>query len=166
VCQTCNGKAIIAATDEGEPYWYDGGLMTMKARPAQTGGSISMIDVLVPRGKATPLHVHPDAEESFFVIDGSITLHIDGVDHEVGTGATWTIRRGTPHAFAVHSPEAHFLVIFSPGGSEEFFIQAGEPADGRWLPPPGEPDFARYQAAAATTGLVLLGPPPWPAMAR
>jgi hypothetical protein len=54
MCQTCNGKAIIAATDEGEPYWYDGGLMTMKARPAQTGGSISMIDVLVPSSSRWP----------------------------------------------------------------------------------------------------------------
>jgi hypothetical protein len=55
------------------------------------------------------------------------------------------------------------LVVFTPGGGEEFFIEAGEPAERREFPPPAEPDFARYQAAAAMTGLVLLGPPPFDA---
>jgi quercetin dioxygenase-like cupin family protein len=152
------GQGGHAAASEGEPFWYDGGLMTMKARPDQTGGSISMVDVLVPKGKATPLHAHPDAEESFLVLGGQITLHVDGTNHDVGPGATWMIRRGTPHAFAVHSHQAHLLVIFTPGGSEEFFIEAGEPALLREFPPPAKPDFSKYEAAAKT-GLVLLGPP-------
>jgi quercetin dioxygenase-like cupin family protein len=151
----------MTRADEGDPFWYDGGLMTMKAQPDQTGGSISVVEVWVPKGKATPLHLHPDGEETIFVLDGEITLHVDGMDHEFASGATWTIIRGTPHAFAVRSREARLLVIFTPGGGEEFFIQAGEPAERRELPVPTEPDFAKYQAAAAKTGLVMLGPPPF-----
>jgi hypothetical protein len=105
--------------------------------------------------------MHPDAEETFFVIGGDITLHIDGINHDVGTGACWTIRRETPHAFAVRSQEARMIVVFTPGGAEEFFIEAGEPANVRQLPPRGEIDIAKYQAAAAKTGLILLGPPPF-----
>jgi quercetin dioxygenase-like cupin family protein len=161
MCDMCEGKAVITAAGEGDPYWYDGGLMTMKARPYQTGGSIAVVDVRVPKGKATPLHVHPDAEETLFLIDGDIVLHVDGTNHDVGTGSTWTIVRGTPHAFAVQSPEARLLVMFTPGGGEQFFIEAGEPAGSRQLPPPAEPDIAKYKAAAAKTGLVLLGPPPF-----
>lgn len=161
MCTQCEGKAVIRAAEEGEPWWFDGGLMTMKARPQETGGSLSVVDVVVPRGKATPLHVHPDAEETFFVIDGDIVVHIDGTNHDVGAGTTLTVRRQIPHAFAVRSEGAHLLVVFTPGGAEQFFIEAGERAARREVPPSGEPDLARYQSAAAKTGLVLLGPPPF-----
>ncbi len=161
MCEACAGKAVIRSADEGEGFWFDGGLMTMKARPDDTGGSLSIIDVIVPRGKATPLHVHPDAEESFYVIGGDIVVHVDGSDHQLTTGATTTVRRGTPHAFAVRYTDAHLLVVFTPGGAEQFFIEAGEPATRRELPPASEPDLAKYQQAAARTSVVLLGPPPF-----
>lgn len=163
MCATCEGndRGVVRSADEGEAWWYDGGLMTMKARPDDTGGSLSVIDVLVPKGKATPLHTHPDAEETFYVIDGDLLVHIDGVNHSLTAGATSTVRRGTPHAFAVMSHEAHLLVVFSPGGGEQFFIDAGEAAARRELPPEGERDFARLQRAAEANGVVLLGPPPF-----
>lgn len=161
MCEACAGKAVIQSADDGEPFWFDGGLMTMKARPDATSGSLSIVDVIVPHGKATPLHVHPDAEESFYVIEGDIVLHVDGSDHQLTTGATTTVRRGTPHAFAVRSADAHLLVVFTPGGAEQFFIEAGEPATRRELPKASEPDLAKYQQAAAKTGVVLLGPPPF-----
>jgi len=161
MCETCAGKAVFRSAEEGEAFWFDGGLMTMKARPADSGGTVSLIDVVVPRGKATPLHLHPDAEESFYVIDGDITVHIDGTNHELTGGATSTVRRGTPHAFAVRSSTAHLLVVFTPGGGEQFFIEAGEPALRQELPPEGERDLERFRAAAEKTGLVLLGPPPF-----
>jgi quercetin dioxygenase-like cupin family protein len=161
MCTTCDGKAVMTRADEGEPFWYDGGLMTMKARSAETGGSVSLVDVRVPHGKATPLHTHPDSEETMVLLAGEIELHVDGSSHHFTSGAAWTILRGTPHAFCVRSAEAHLLVLFTPGGGEEYFIEAGEPATAREMPPPTEPDFARYQAAAAKTGLIVLGPPPF-----
>lgn len=161
MCDACADKAAIRSPSEGDPFWFDGGLMTIKTPSDASGGSLSLIDVMVPLGKATPLHLHPDAEESFYVIDGDITVHVDGLDHELTTGATTTVRRGTPHAFAVRSSTAHLLVVFTPGGGEQFFIEAGEPALRRELPPERPHDLDRYRAAAEKTGLVLLGPPPF-----
>ncbi len=56
---------------------------------------------------------------------------------------------------------AHILVIFSPDGGEQFFIDAGEPAARRELPPKGERNFERIRKAAEANELVLLGPPPF-----
>ena len=161
MCEDCAGKAVIRGADQADDVWYDGGLMAIKAHARETGGSISVIDVTVPSGKATPLHKHPDAEESFYVIDGQITVHVDGVDHDLAAGATTTVRRDTPHAFAVRSASARLLVMFTPGGGEQFFIDAGEPAQRRELPPAPTPDFAKFRAAAEKNGVVILGPPPF-----
>lgn len=161
MCERCAGKAVVRTAQDADMYWYDGGLMAVRAGSQLTGGSISVIHVTVPRGKATPLHKHPDAEESFYVIDGDITVHVDGIDHELAAGATSTVRRDTPHAFAVRSEVAHLLVMFTPGGGEQFFIDAGAPAQRPELPPPGTPDLERFRAAAAANGVVLLGPPPF-----
>jgi quercetin dioxygenase-like cupin family protein len=166
MCEGCDGKGVVRRAGEGDPWWYDGGLMTIKARPADTGGSTSVTDVVVPRGKATPLHVHPDAEETFVVIEGDLTVHIDGIDHDVSAGATSTIQRGTPHAFVVRSERAHLVVMFSPGGDEQFFIDAGQPALNRELPPEAERDLDHVRAAADKNGLVLLGPPPFADLAH
>jgi hypothetical protein len=88
-------------------------------------------------------------------------VHVDGTNHRLGKGATSTVVRGTPHAFAVRSDRAHLLVTFTPGGAEQFFIDAGQPAARRDLPAEGKQDLARYRAAAQKTGLVFLGPPPF-----
>jgi quercetin dioxygenase-like cupin family protein len=161
MCESCRGKAVVTADGEGQAIWYDGGLMIIRADAAQTGGSVSLVEARLPAGKATPLHAHPDSEETILVLAGEITVHIDGVDHQLVAGGSWTVRRGTPHAFAVTSDGARLLVTFTPGGGEAFFVAAGVPAPTRDVPPPAPPDLDRYRAAAERTGLVLLGPPPF-----
>jgi hypothetical protein len=52
-------------------------------------------------------------------------------------------------------------MMLTPGGGENFFRQAGVPAQRRDLPPPSERNLEQFQAAAAGNGVVLLGPPPF-----
>ncbi len=37
-------------------------------------------------GKVTPLHIHPDSDETMVVLEGEILLHLDGAEHTVGAG--------------------------------------------------------------------------------
>lgn len=153
---------MLAARD-GEHLFYDGGLLTFKATGAQTDGALLLFGVGMPQGKATPLHVHPDADETFYVIEGEVRIHIEGTDDRtVSTGSVVSIPRGTPHAFAVTAPAAQMLVIMTPASaiSETFFRLAGEPApDPSLPPPPTNPD--RFGIAVARSGLQVLGPPPF-----
>ena len=41
-----------------------------------------LFEDLVLRGKTTPLHTHPH-EESFYVIEGEIRIHVDGAEHDL-----------------------------------------------------------------------------------
>lgn len=154
---------IVLAGQEGEHLFYDGGLLTFKATGAQTAGALLLFEVRMPRGKATPLHVHPEADETLYLLEGSIRLHLEGRgDEVVSAGATALVPRGTPHAFGVESDSARLLVLFTPASavSEEFFRLAGEPASDPAQTPP-RADMDRFAAAAERAGLQVLGPPPF-----
>ena len=160
-----SGAPIMLAPDGGEHLFYDGGLLTFKATGAQTDNDLLLFEVRMPYGKATPLHVHHDADETFYVLEGEVRVHIAGtVDRSVSTGSVVTIPRGAPHAFAVTSSATRLLVIMTPASaiSETFFRLAGEPADDPGATPPPA-DMERFGAAAAQSGLQVLGPPPFTA---
>jgi len=153
---------IVLADQQGEHLWYDGGLLTFKATGAQTGDAMLLFEVRMPEGKVTPLHVHPEADETFYVLEGEVRLHVDGSEDEASTGAVVFVPRGTPHAFVVISQTVHMLVILTPASaiSEAFFRQAGETASDPTLAPPPA-DRERLTAAAERSGLDVLGPPPF-----
>lgn len=155
---------ILPARD-GEHLFYDGGLLSFKATGSQTDGSLLLFEVRMPHGKATPLHVHPDAVETFYIFEGEVLLHVDGVENRsVSSGSLTVIPKGTPHAFAVTSDAVHMLVIMTPASSisETFFRLAGEPADDPTLPSPPA-NYERFAGAVARSGLEVLGPPPFAA---
>jgi quercetin dioxygenase-like cupin family protein len=165
------GVAPIALADrDGEHLWFDGGMLTFKATAAHTAGSLLLFEVLQPEGKTPPLHVHPEADETFYVLEGELLMRIDGTEHSVRKGGVLVVSRGTPHTFVVTSQTARFLLAFTPASAvmEDFVRRAGQPAtDPTMTPPPPDPE--RYQAAAERSGLQVLGPSPFeartPAMA-
>jgi uncharacterized protein YjlB len=124
-----------------------------------SNGFLLFEDVVEP-GKSTPLHTHPAADETFYLLEGSMLLHIDGRDHEVRTGGIAMVPRGVPHAFLAQAKGARMLCLHTPGGGEDFYRTASEPAV------PGRPavavDFDRIRQAAASTGsMTIVGPPPF-----
>lgn len=153
--------ATVRASGEGERRWFcGGGLHVWKATAAETGGTFLLFEDNLDAGKVTPLHVHPDADETFLMLDGEITVHIDGQSRPLGAGGVAVIPRGVPHAFLVISATARMLCLQTPGNGEAFFRLASEPAaDGA---PPTPVDFDRIHSAAAATGAIeILGPPPF-----
>jgi len=152
----------IREADEGERRWFcGGGIHTWKATSDETAGAYLMFEDELDQGKVTPLHLHPDADETFYMLDGQILLHIAGEeDRRLHAGGIAIIPRGIPHAFMVISAQARMLCLQTPGSGEAFYRQASDPA----IPgqPPSPVDFTRIAAAAKQTGAIeILGPPPF-----
>jgi quercetin dioxygenase-like cupin family protein len=155
---------LIRTHEEGDLLWFNQSLLTFKALSEETGGAFLLFEMLSPRGKATPLHVHPDEDESFYVLDGELLAYVEGRELAAPAGSFFSFPRGTEHAFTVTSETARFLTLFTPGGpaTEAFFRDAGEPAPRAELPPDGPADIPRIAASAEQNGSVrLLGPPPF-----
>jgi quercetin dioxygenase-like cupin family protein len=153
---------IILDKGAGERRWfYGGGVHTWKATSEETGGAFFLFEDELEEGKLTPLHRHPDADETIYVLEGEILTHIDGRERRIGAGGMTFTPRGTPHAFRVLSVVARLLCFQTPGSSEAFYRGASEciSADGAVA---GAVDFARVRASATETGATeILGPPPF-----
>ncbi len=150
-------------SEAGEAIWFLGQLFVIKAAGEDTGGAFALMEGSAPRGPAAPLHVQPNEDETFYVLEGDLTVHIDGEEITASVGSTVFIPRGTPHAFRVDSETARLLVLNTPAGHERFFRAMGELAAERTLPPPpeGPPDMDAMSRAAEDAGFRILGPPPF-----
>jgi quercetin dioxygenase-like cupin family protein len=153
--------AVVREADQGEKLWfYGGGVHTWLATSAETGGAFLLFDDVMTRGKTTPLHTHP-VDETLYMLDGTLRVHIDGREHEVGRGGVVMVPRGVPHAFMVTSESARVLCLETPGTSEAFYRGASEPLTAA-LEAASPVDFDRLRASAARNGgIEILGPPPF-----
>jgi quercetin dioxygenase-like cupin family protein len=156
---------IVAGPGEGEALWFLGVLATVKASAETTGGAVAVIEHLAPRGTGSPLHVHSREDEWFYVIDGELTLWVDGETIVAPAGSFVFGPKGIPHTFIVSSEEARFLLVTEPAGFEQFMRAAGEPAARLEIPPPATepPDVGALPKAAAEFGIEITGPPGIPA---
>ena len=152
--------SIIRSRDDGEKRWFfGGGLHTWKATAEETNGAFLCFEDHMTEGKMTPFHTHPDADESFYVLEGEIVVHVDGKEHLIGPGGFAVALRGEPHAFMATS-DTRMLCWQTPGSCQEFFRHASEPTSDESID--GPVDFARVQASAKEHGGVeILGPPPF-----
>ena len=110
-------------------------------------------------GYTTGLHFHPKTDEQFFVLDGVLSVYLDGSWHDLESGTLAVVPHGTPHAQANAGKQAvKFLASGSPCGFERYFPELHElvarlsPSD-----PQFGPEVARIVSRHDTH---IVGPPP------
>ncbi|WP_409331296.1 cupin domain-containing protein [Trujillonella humicola] len=149
--------------DEGDALWFLGGLVTVKATGADTGGRVTVVEFRSPPGFAPPLHRHTVEDEMFLLLGGRATFLCDGQRLVAGPGDFVLLPAGLAHSFLVAPDEPlHTLQITTPSGFEQFAAAVGGPAGARRLPEPGPVDPAALAHAAQLHGVEILGPPPGP----
>jgi quercetin dioxygenase-like cupin family protein len=153
---------IVRGAGTGERLWfYGGGLHIWKVAAADSGGAFLLFEDVMSRGKTTPLHTHPQVDETLYMLEGEILIHIDGEEQRLEAGGVAMAPRGVPHAFLVTSETARILFLETPGSSEAFYRGASEPATTD-LEISAPVDFARVRASAERNGgIEILGPPPF-----
>ncbi len=161
-----NGSDVLASTvrrsGEGQQRWfYGGGVHTWKATSEETGGAFLLFEDEMEQGKTTPLHIHPESDESMYVLEGEILVHMDGQQHRVGPGGLMVAPRGVPHAFMVLSATARLLCLHTPGSAQAFYIGASEPM-GAETGQARAVDFSKIaESGKKNGGIEILGPPPF-----
>jgi mannose-6-phosphate isomerase-like protein (cupin superfamily) len=148
-----SGDAVIVVlpgAGEVVPRQY-GERTVVKAAEVETRGAYALRENSVPAGfNAVPFHLHREAEEAFYVLEGEMTVFADGQTLAAPAGSFVLIPRGTVHSLANRGAvPVRWLTLISPAWVSGW-IQA-EAAD----PDDREAIHLRY-------GLEIVGPPPAP----
>lgn len=159
-------QSLVRSKEEGERRWFlGGGMHIWKATADETDGAFLLFEDRMDHGKVTPLHTHPDSDETMIVLEGEILMHLAGAEHVVGAGGVASAPRGVPHAFKVSGVDgARLLCLHTPGCCQAFYMDASEPVhrDDVGDLASGPVDMGRVQAAAQRNGgIEILGPPPF-----
>lgn len=141
-------RLLVVEPDGGEPLWVAGHRITIKATAQDTGGAFGLVESRAPADAGPPLHVHHGVDESVWIVKGQVRWRCGDRDFTVGPGSFVLLPRGVPHTFqVVGDEEAVMLGLLTPGGSERYFADVGEPATPGVAPTPGPPDAETVRAA-------------------
>src|SRR5918996_2572590 len=121
-------SAASSTQAQEDAFWWQGSLMTIKARGEDTGGALGLVDGSFYRGFGPPLHVHSREDEAMYVLEGEIRFRQGDEEFVAGPGSWVWQPRGVPHAFKVETERARALVLVTPGGFERMFEEGGVPA--------------------------------------
>jgi mannose-6-phosphate isomerase-like protein (cupin superfamily) len=147
---------------DGEAHWFFDSLVTIKAAGEQTDSRFALTEFVNPAGFASPLHVHHDELEAYYILEGTAEVHCGDDVFSVAPGSFVMLPRGIPHWHQVSPGAPLRILVLTTGQFEQYVVACGEPAQARELPPPGTPDMDRVAAAGERFRIEVLGPPPTP----
>jgi quercetin dioxygenase-like cupin family protein len=165
---TIQNQAKIVMPTQGDMYQVMSDVVTYKALAIDTQGAYTVVEVIAPPQGGPPLmHVHT-AQETFYVIEGTLTLRTAGPDgqpvmRDAPTGSVIHIPSMAPHTYRnLSDAPVRFLAVTSPSGMEDFWAELGMKITDPANPPrpAGPPDMARVMAICAKHGVTFVERPP------
>lgn len=101
-----------------------------------------------------PLHVHREQDDTFYVLEGVLTLQVGDEIIDLGPGDFATVPPGVPHTFdniRKHQPPPKVLNLMTPGGLDALFHDLARGAS-------GEGDALNLIELSERHGVTLVGP--------
>lgn len=148
------GGAFVLRPGEGRTIDLGGFSMTVKATAEATAGNFSLMEAAEPPGFGPPLHIHDDAAEAFYVLEGEYIIFLDGREVSCPAGSFIYIPAGLPHGFRVGPVASRKLNLYSPAAMLGYFDELAD-AIRR-----GEVDPETLGAIAGRYSMRVLGPVP------
>lgn len=150
--------AIYVPAGQGPTIWAVDDTYTIKLTASQTNGSLGFIDASVPPGGGPFPHMHPNEDETFYLLAGDLEFLNGDQTFTAVAGDLVHIPRGTRHRFRnVGKHTARMIFLFTPGGVEQAFLDhALEARDGEKPPPLDDDQAQRLERMLQVTGTVAL----------
>lgn len=128
--------------------WMPGGVRTeIHLGGEETNGALCMLVDHPPAGWSLPAHRHANEGETIHIVEGDFEMELRRERTQLSAGETIHIPKGVVHSGAnIGSRAGRRIVLFSPAGMEDFFLEAGSPTEYR------EPDLAAAIASATRHG--------------
>ncbi len=150
-----HSNGITCASSQGLKLVGPGGRsILLKAGSADTRGAYSLLQFTTPPGSPwSTHHIHP-ATEAWYVLGGELTFRLGESILPAPAGSFILAPGGMPHSLVNSGTRfAEYLVIFSPAGVEDFFIDLSRLVESAR---PNEPSPDALNALAQQYGIVAV----------
>lgn len=148
------GQPYVLQPGDGRAIDLGNFAMSVKASEGETGGAFTLLEAAEPPGFGPPLHIHNDAAEAFYVLDGEYIIFLEEREHRCPAGSFIYIPAGVQHGFRVGAVSSRKLNLYSPAAMVGYFdaLNAAIMA--------GDADPARLDEIALAHGMEVVGPVP------
>ena len=149
-----SNEPFVLQPGEGRSIDLGSFLMTVKATAASTDEAFTLLEATEPPHFGPPMHIHRNAAEAFYVLEGEYHLFIDDEETRCPEGSSIYIPAGAVHGFRVGNVSSKKLNLYVPEAMIGYFdelaaaIASGD-VDDEWL-----------GAIAERRGMEVLGPVP------
>jgi mannose-6-phosphate isomerase-like protein (cupin superfamily) len=148
------GEAFVLAPGEGRSIDLGAFGMTVKASRDETDGVFSLLEAQEPPDFGPPLHIHHDAAEAFYVLEGEYVMFLDDREVSCPTGSFIYVPAGMPHGFRVGAAPSRKLNFYFPAAMIGYFDDLGAAIRS------GEVDESVLADVARRHSMEIVGPVP------
>ena len=105
-----------------DPLDWNGDKIHVVLEKDNTNNAFGMFTAEFNGPKGPPKHIHEDADEAFYVLEGEAEVLVDGETVVIGAGEAGFAPKGKEHTFRFTGENGgKLLVVVTPGGFEGFF---------------------------------------------
>ena len=115
------GDAYVLRSGEGRSIDLGVFSMTVKANSDETNGIFSLLEAEEPPHFGPPLHIHHDAAEAFYVLEGEYLMFLDDREEVCPAGSFIFIPAGMRHGFRVGAAPSRKLNFYFPAAMIGYF---------------------------------------------
>lgn len=127
--------------------------MTVKAELDETAGAVSVLEADEPPGFGPPIHVHHDAAEAFYVLEGEYIMYLEDREVACPAGSFIFIPLGVRHGFKVGNAPSRKLNLYFPAAMIGYFDDLAAAMDRDEVDDEGLAEIARMHS------MEIVGPP-------
>jgi quercetin dioxygenase-like cupin family protein len=146
--------AFVLGPGEGHSIDLGNFAMVVKAAAEDTDAGFSLLEATEPPGFGPPMHIHRDAAESFYVLDGEYRIFLDEHEYLCPTGSFIHIPAGVRHGFRVGSVPSRKLNLYIPAAMVGYFVELSQALVD------GDADAERLTEIALRYSMEVTGPVP------
>jgi quercetin dioxygenase-like cupin family protein len=136
-------EAVVRQPGEGEQLGLGPSQSSIKAGADDGMGSLALLESTIgPNFPGPVLHEHERMVDSFYILDGTLTLRLGDDAVEATAGSYALVPPGNAHTFSTPSEPVKLLNIFAPAGFEGYVREMAERARAGHLDQAGMAEIA------------------------
>jgi mannose-6-phosphate isomerase-like protein (cupin superfamily) len=106
--------------DEGIKINFRGTKITLKVSGSDSEGKYSLLEMIHPPNTGPALHIHSNAPEAYYVLDGRYLIRCGDKIYQAHPGDFVFIPKDTSHNYQ-SGPEGGKVLVICPAGLEGYF---------------------------------------------